>query len=65
MASSSGTQTRTTLAPGTPVEVLTSFATWTHGFRVAHVGRHGYRVARQSDGSVLPVELGFEQVRRA
>jgi hypothetical protein len=59
------TGTRTPIAPGALVEVLTSFATWTRGFRIDQVGPHGYTVARMSDGRLLPVEFGFEQVRLA
>jgi hypothetical protein len=63
MPSTAETGTRPLLAPGTFVEVLTSFATWTRGFRIEKTGRHGYTVRRLSDGRLLPVEFGFEQVR--
>jgi hypothetical protein len=65
MSSTAETGTRALIAPGAFVEVLTSFATWTRGFRIERAGPHGYTVARTSDGTLLPVEFGFEQVRLA
>ena len=65
MPSTAERGTRTVIAPGAFVEVLTSFATWTRGFRIERTGPHGYTVARTSDGTLLPVEFGFEQVRLA
>lgn len=37
---------------------------WNAGFEVAQVVHGGYRIRRLSDGSVLPVPLPFDQVRR-
>ena len=53
------------LAPGTPVEVLSSLATWAGGFRVERVGLRGYILRRSSEDQVLPVEFGFDRVRSA
>lgn len=37
---------------------------WSRGFEVAQVVKGGYRIRRLSDGSLLPVELSFDEVRR-
>ena len=63
MTSRTDNDTTRLLSPGTPVEVLTSMATWARGFRVERVGQRGYVLRRSSDGHVLPVEFGFERVR--
>jgi hypothetical protein len=53
---------------GTRVEVLSHFdAHWARGFEVAEVvqqtGHKRYRVRRRSDGSVLPVLFGDDDLR--
>lgn len=51
--------------PGSRVEVRGRFdGTWSRGFEVAEVLAEGYRVKRLSDGAVLPVDFGFDDVRR-
>jgi hypothetical protein len=51
--------------PGTRVEVRSRFdARWARGFEVAEVLPEGYRLRRLSDGSVLPAEFSFDDVRR-
>jgi hypothetical protein len=54
------------LAPGTKVEVRTSFdRSWSRGFEVVEaLGEESYRVRRHSDDVVLPVALPAEDVRR-
>lgn len=52
------------IKPGTRVEVRSRFdARWTRGFEVTEVLATGYRIRRLSDGSVLPVDFAFEDVR--
>lgn len=54
-----------TLKPGAKVEVRTAFdRTWATGFEVEAVSEEGYRLRRLSDGSLLPVALPQDQVRR-
>jgi hypothetical protein len=51
---------------GTDIEVRDRFcANWQRGFEVADAYQHGYRVRRRSDGYVLPVPFGTEEIRRA
>jgi hypothetical protein len=55
--------------PGTKVEVRDRFdRRWTRGFEVAETVETGegagYRIRRLSDGSVLPVVFGADEVRR-
>jgi hypothetical protein len=54
------------LAPGTKVEVRTSFdRSWSRGFEVVEaVGSAAYLVRRLTDDVVLPVALPSEDVRR-
>ena len=57
------------MKPGTKVEVRDRFAhRWTRGFEVAEAVETddgaGYRIRRLSDGSVLPVVFGADEVRR-
>jgi hypothetical protein len=54
---------------GTKVEVRDRFdRRWTRGFEVAETVETGegagYRIRRLSDGSVLPVVFGADEVRR-
>lgn len=56
------------MRPGTRVEVRSRFeARWTRGFEIAaydeSVDPPVYRVRRRSDGSILPVGFGPEDVR--
>ena len=52
------------LRAGVEVEVRTRFtATWAPGFEVAHVAGDRVHVRRRSDGVVLPVALGVDDVR--
>ena len=49
---------------GTTVEVRSRFdQRWTTGFTVADVADEGYRLRRQSDGTVLPAWFPREQLR--
>jgi len=54
------------LAPGTKVEVRTSFdRSWARGFEVVEsLDDSGYRVRRLSDDVVLPVVVQADDVRR-
>ncbi len=54
------------LAPGTKVEVRTSFdRSWARGFEVVEeIDGRGYRVRRLSDDVVLPAVVTPEDVRR-
>ena len=54
------------LAPGTKVEVRTSFdRSWARGFEVVEeLGAATYRVRRLSDDVVLPVPVPAADVRR-
>jgi hypothetical protein len=54
--------------PGTRIEVRARFdQAWARGFEVAEevgdIGAVRYRVRRRSDGSVLPVLFGADEVR--
>ena len=50
--------------PGTKVEVRSRFErSWARGFEIAEVLPESYRVRRLSDGSVLPTEFAFDDVR--
>lgn len=53
------------LEPGTKVEVRDGFeGHWHTGYVVASVEADGYRVRRDSDGSVLPAPLPRSSLRR-
>lgn len=53
------------LKPGAKVEVRTAFdRTWAPGFEVDAVTDDGYRLRRLSDGSLLPVVMTPDDVRR-
>ena len=53
------------MKPGMRIEVRRRFDdSWAKGFEVAEVLPAGFRVRRLSDGSVLPVEFGADDVRR-
>ena len=53
------------LTPGVEVEVRTRFtATWAPAFEVVRVVGDRVLVRRRSDGAVLPVALGLDDVRR-
>jgi hypothetical protein len=55
-----------TLEVGDRVEVRRRFdAQWARGFEVVELTDKGYRVRRESDGEVLPVEFSEDDVRRA
>jgi hypothetical protein len=55
-----------TFSPGDKVEVRRRFdAQWARGFEIVESTDNGYRVRRVSDGEVLPVEFGEEDVRSA
>ena len=55
-----------TLDVGDRVEVRRRFdAQWARGFEVVELTDSGYRVRRESDGEVLPVEFSEQDVRRA
>jgi len=61
----STTRRRSPLRPGTVVEVRSRFdGSWSSGFEVADVEEAGYVIRRLSDGSVLPVPLPLDDVRR-
>lgn len=52
------------IGEGTTVEVQSRFDDrWTRGFTVVDVTDEGYRLRRQSDGSVLPAWFPREQLR--
>jgi hypothetical protein len=54
-----------TLKPGAKVEVRTAFdRTWASGFEVDAVSDDGYWLRRLSDGSLLPVTVAADHVRR-
>jgi anti-anti-sigma factor len=51
---------------GVPIEVVCRFTgSWVSGFEVADTGFDGCRVRRLSDGAVLPVLFGYDEVRVA
>jgi hypothetical protein len=53
------------LQPGGKIEVRSRFdRSWARGFEVAEVMSGGVRVRRLSDGAVLPVVFGADDVRR-
>jgi hypothetical protein len=59
------TRRRSPLRPGTAVEVRSRFdGSWSVGFEVADVEEAGYIIRRLSDGSLLPVPLPLDDVRR-
>ena len=59
------TRRRPPLRPGTAVEVRSRFdGSWASGFEVADVEEAGYIIRRNSDGSVLPVPLPLDDVRK-
>jgi hypothetical protein len=59
------TSSRETLRPGTKVDVRTGFdRSWASGFIIEERTLRGYRLRRVSDGSVLPSEFAFDDVRR-
>ena len=66
MANPSGHRSSITLADvGSAVEVRTGFdRSWSRGFVVVEVTDIGYRLQRESDGSLLPVLFPFDDVRR-
>jgi len=52
------------MEPGTKVEVRSRFdQRWSRGFEVAEASPDGYRIRRMSDGEVLPVLFGTDEVR--
>ena len=52
------------LREGMPVEVATHYTgTWARGFEVAALHDETCRVRRVSDGSLLPLEFGYSEVR--
>ena len=54
------------LEVGDRVEVRRRFdAQWARGFEIVEVSDRGYRVKRESDGEVLPVDFSDEEVRPA
>jgi hypothetical protein len=56
---------RSPLAPGTQVDVRNRYqGTWVRGFEVAEVTEEGYRIRRQSDGSILGELFSRDDVRR-
>jgi hypothetical protein len=58
--------TPTNLRMGALVEVATHFTgSWTGGFEVAALQSGGCRVRRVSDGTVLPIDFDFLEVRPA
>ena len=53
------------LETGMRVEVRRRFdGSWTRGFEIAGTSGDGYLLRRLSDGSVLPVPFGAEELRR-
>ena len=59
------TSSREALRPGTKVDVRTGFdRSWASGFTIEERTASGYRLRRVSDGSVLPLEFPFDDVRR-
>ena len=54
------------LEVGDRVEVRRRFdAQWARGFEIVELTPNGFRVRRESDGEVLPVEFTQDEVRRA
>jgi hypothetical protein len=63
-APAEGARTEEKLEPGARVEVRRRFdQSWARGFEIADVLAEGYRIRRRSDGSVLPADFRFEEVR--
>jgi len=57
--------TERVLDEGTHVEVWNRFdRRWSRGFRIAESTAEGYRIRRDSDGSVLPHVFPPEEIRR-
>jgi hypothetical protein len=53
------------IEPGATVEVRRRFDhAWARGFEVLEVTEAGYRLRRNSDGSILPVAFPLTDVRR-
>jgi hypothetical protein len=49
---------------GTSVDVKNRFiGSWSCGFEIAELVEDGYMIRRNSDGSVLPDSLSFDEVR--
>ena len=49
---------------GAEVEVRTRYLNrWARGFEIVAVDDDGVRVRRQSDGAILPVAIGVQDVR--
>ncbi|MDQ3757713.1 MAG: hypothetical protein M3394_07680 [Actinomycetota bacterium] len=64
MATSAELLVEDLVKPGTRVEVRSRFdSRWARGFEVVEVLPEGYRLRRLSDGSVLPADFPFEDVR--
>ena len=64
MEEGTGTRLDVPIDAGTTVEVKSRFdQRWTRGFTVADVADEGYRLRRQSDGTVLPAWFPREQLR--
>ena len=54
------------LAPGAEIEIRTHYrASWARGFEVASVAGDRVAVRRRSDGSLLPVAIDRDDIRRA
>ena len=52
------------LEPGTRIEVRSRFdESWATGFEVAEIHSDRYQVRRLSDGAVLPIDFGEDDVR--
>jgi len=61
-----GSQVADALEVGDRVEVRRRFdAQWARGFEIVELTPNGYRVRRESDGEILPVEFNDEDVRPA
>jgi integrase len=53
------------IEPGVNVEVRRRFDhAWARGFEILELTEAGYRLRRQSDGSILPVAFPLTDVRR-
>jgi hypothetical protein len=49
---------------GAEVEVRTRYLNrWARGFEIVAVDDHGVRLRRQSDGAILPITIGVQDVR--
>lgn len=61
-----GSHVADALEAGDRVEVRRRFdAQWARGFEIVEQTANGYRVRRESDGEVLPVEFTEDEVRLA